>query len=64
MRLMKLIRYFHWPQRSVFRASASGVVGRRFAPRPRHTKGDRMVLVAPLLILAKKCSARKIQEGR
>ena len=34
------------------RASASGSGGRRFDPRPRHTKGVKMVLVAPLLTLA------------
>ena len=33
-----------------------------FDPRPRHTKGDKMVLVAPLLTLIAKGSARKIQE--
>ena len=33
-----------------------------FDPRPRHTKCDKMVLVAPLLTLTTKGSARKIQE--
>ena len=28
------------PDSSVVRASASGAVGRGFAPRPHHTKGD------------------------
>ena len=29
------------PDSLVVRASASGMVGRGFAPRPRHTKGDK-----------------------
>ena len=29
------------PDRLVVRASSSGAVGRGFAPRPRHTKGDK-----------------------
>ena len=40
------------PDSSSGRASASGSEGRRFDPRPRHTKGVKMVLVAPLLMLA------------
>ena len=43
---------FSGPDSSSGRASASGSEGRRFDPRPRHTKGVKMVLVAPLLTLA------------
>ena len=42
------------PDSLVVRASASGSEGRGFAPRPRHTKGVKMLLVAPLLTLATK----------
>ena len=50
------------PGSLVVGASASGSVGRGFAPRSRHTKGVKMVLVALLLTLAlKKGSARKIK---
>ena len=49
------------PDSLVVRASASGAVGRGFAPRPRHTKALTMVLVAPLLTLATKGN---IQESR
>ena len=42
------------PDSLVVRASASRSEGRGFAPRPRHTKGVKMVLVAPLLTLATK----------
>ena len=44
------------------RVSTSGEVGRRFALQPRHTSGDKVVVAAPLLTLATKGSARKIQE--
>ena len=46
---------------SVDRAFASGDVDHRFDPRPRHTKGNKMVIAASLLTLATKGSARKIQ---
>ena len=48
---------------SVVRVSALEAVGCKFMPWPCHTKGDKMVLAAPLLTLATKGSARKIQEG-
>ena len=35
------ILYYHRPRSLVVRASASGTVGRGFAPRPRQTKGDK-----------------------
>ena len=38
--------------------------GRMSDPRPRHTKGIKMILATPLLTLTTKVSARKIQEGR
>ena len=47
---------------SVVRVSALGAVSRKFMPLPCHTKGDKMVLAAPLLTLATKGSVRKIQE--
>ena len=38
---MSFKRYFTGPDSSVVRASASEAVGRGFAPRSRHTKGDK-----------------------
>ena len=52
------------PDCSVVRMSASGAVGHRFMHGPCHIKGIKMVLATPLLTLATKGSARKIQEGR
>ena len=43
----------------VVRTSASRAVDHGFAPRLRHTKGVKMVLVAPLLTLALKGRARR-----
>ena len=42
---------------------ALGEVGCWFAPRPRHTKGNKMVLIAPFLLLASKGSVRKTQKA-
>ena len=42
------------PDSSGVRVVASGAVGRGIAPRPSHTKGDKIVPVAPLLTLATK----------
>ena len=47
------------------RASASGVVGRGFVPRPRHTKGVRNGTSSSLAdARIKKSSDRKIKEGK
>ena len=49
-----VLNSFTGPDSLVVRASASGAVGRGFASRSRHTKGVKMVLVAPLLTFASK----------
>ena len=36
-----MLYYMIGPDSLVARASASGTLGRGFAPRPRHTKGDK-----------------------
>ena len=48
---------------SVVRASASGAVGRAFAPRPRHFKGGKNGTGISLAYARNKGSARKKQAG-
>ena len=53
------------PDSLVVRASASGAVGRGFAPRSRHTKGVKNGTSSSLADAhIKKGSARKINEGK
>ena len=52
------------PDSSSGRASASGSGGRRFDPRPRHTKGVKNGTGSSLANACNKGSSRKIQEGR
>ena len=54
MSLYRVFMNITGPDSLVVRASASGSEGRGFAPRLRHTKGVKMVLVAPLQTLATK----------